>query len=280
MALALLGLCLSLLALRTTYTEAPVPQSLALPGNVDDAVYSLTVSGLLIFALVFRLLWPVRCGRAVYRVTGIEIGLVFFLLAAAVSTFGASDKRQAINHAVMLAAPVCAAVLLVQVLDGAAKVRAVLLIVAALGVVSAYQCAEQFLMSNAITIEQYEKSPEMLLGPLGIEPGTFQHFLFEHRLYSQGIRGFFTTGNSAASFAMFAAFAGLLFVGQRALDAAPGPDGRDAGTRHCSDPAPRVPRFLFPVRAHSVACGADDAGRACVVYPCRFGFRPFFLFRL
>ncbi|MDI6450805.1 O-antigen ligase family protein [Anaerobaca lacustris] len=226
-ALALLGLCLSLLALRTTYTEAPVPQSLALPGNVDDAVYSLTVSGLLIFALVFWLLWQVRFGRAVYRVTGIEIGLVLFLLAAAVSTFGASDKRQAINHAIMLAAPACAAVLLVQVLDGAAKVRAVLLIVAALGVVSAYQCAEQFLMSNAITIEQYEKSPEMLLGPLGIEPGTFQHFLFEHRLYSQGIRGFFTTGNSAASFAMLAAFAGLaLLLSQRRTDAGEAPRSR------------------------------------------------------
>jgi len=69
-ALVLLGLCLSLLALRTTYTEAPVPQALTLPGSMDDAVYGLTVSGLLIFALLFWLLWQVCSGRAIYRVTG------------------------------------------------------------------------------------------------------------------------------------------------------------------------------------------------------------------
>lgn len=220
MALVLLGLCLSLLALRTTYTEAPVPQALTLPGSMDDAVYGLTVSGLLIFALLFWLLWQVCSGRSIYRVTGIEIGLGLFLLAATVSTFGASDKRQAINHTVMLAAPVVATILLVQILDSTSKVRAVLLVVAALGVVCAYQCAEQFLVSNAIAIEQYEKAPETLLNPLGIEPGTFQAFLFEHRLYSRGIRGFFTTGNSAASFAMLAAFAGMaLLLPQQSADA-------------------------------------------------------------
>ena len=93
--------------------------------------------------------------------------------------------------------------------------RLVLIVIVALGIVSAYQCAEQFFVSNAITIEQYEKDPNMLLGPLGIEPGTFQHFLFEHRLYSRGIRGFFTTSNSAASFAICASFAAIaLFAGR------------------------------------------------------------------
>jgi len=218
-ALVLLGLCLSLLALRTTYTEAPVPQALAFPGSMDDAVYGLTVSGLLVFALLFWLLWQVCSGQLVYRVTGIEVGLALFLLAATISTFGASDKRQAINHTVTLAAPVVAAILLVQILDSISEVRAVLLVIAALGVVCAYQCVEQFLVSNAIAIEQYEKAPETLLDPLGIEPDTFQAFLFEHRLYSRGIRGFFTTANSAASFALLAAFAGLVFLlPQRSAD--------------------------------------------------------------
>lgn len=215
-ALVLLGLCLSLLALRVTYTEAPTTQTVTLPESMGDAIYSLTVSGLLIFGLVFWLLWQVWSGRPIYRVTGVEIGLAIFLAAGVISTFGASDKRMAINHMVMLAAPVCAAILLVQILDRASRVRAVLLVVGALGVVTAYQCTEQFLVSNEITVEQYEKDPETLLRPLGIEPGTFQQFLFEHRLYSRGIRGFFTTSNSAASFLLLASFAALALLLQQA----------------------------------------------------------------
>ncbi len=213
--LVLLGLCLSLLALRVTYTEAPTTQTVTLPESMGDAIYSLTVSGLLIFGLVFWLLWQIWSGRPIYRVTGIEIGLAVFLAAGILSTFGASDKRVAINHVVMLAAPVFAAILLVQILDSASRVRAVLLVVGALGVVTVYQCAEQFLVSNEITVEQYEKDPEILLGPLGIEPGTFQQFLFEHRLYSRGIRGFFTTSNSAASFLLLASFAALALLLQQ-----------------------------------------------------------------
>ena len=137
-----------------------------------------------------------------------EIGLILFGAAAILSSLGASDKRAAVNHATILLAPVLAALLLTQILDRPGRIRVVLIVIVALGIVSAYQCAEQFLVSNAITIEQYEKDPSMLLGPLGIEPGTFQHFLFEHRLYSRGIRGFFTTSNSAASFAICACLCG------------------------------------------------------------------------
>ena len=90
-ALALQGLCLSVLALRVTYTEAPTVQTLSLPSGLIDVIYSLTVSGLLIFALVFWLLRRIWSGRPIYRVTGIEIGLGLFLLAAVVSTFAASE---------------------------------------------------------------------------------------------------------------------------------------------------------------------------------------------
>jgi tetratricopeptide (TPR) repeat protein/O-antigen ligase len=117
---------------------------------------------------------------------------------------------------------------LAQILDSLGKVRIVLIVIVALGIVSAYQCAEQFFVSNAITIEQYEKDPNMLLGPLGIEPGTFQQFLFEHRLYSRGIRGFFTTSNSAASFAICAAFAGIALLAGRLQNA----QGRTERVRH------------------------------------------------
>jgi hypothetical protein len=210
-----LGLCLCILALRVTYTESPTSQMLTMPGSLGDTVYSLTLSGLLIFAFLLWLLWGVFTGRLVYRFTGIEIGLAVFGVAAILAAFGASDKRAAMSQIVTLLGPICAALLLAQILDHPAKVRLVLLVLVGLGIVSAYQCAEQRFISNAITIEQYEKNPQMLLEPLGIETGTFQHFLFEHRLYSRGVRGFFTTSNSAASFAILACAAAAVLLVHR-----------------------------------------------------------------
>jgi O-antigen ligase/tetratricopeptide (TPR) repeat protein len=224
----LLGLCLCILALRITYTEGPAGQMLLLAGSVADVIYSLTLSGLLIFSLVLWLLWRILSNRLTYRVTGLELGLVLFGAAAVISTVVASDKRSAITQSMMLLGPILAAVLLTQVLDSPARIRVLLTVIAALGVVSAYQCAEQFFVSNSVTIEQYEKDPKALLDPLGIEAGTFQQFLFEHRLYSRGVRGFFTTSNSAASFAVMASFAALALLVRRS----PEHGDRPAQRRH------------------------------------------------
>jgi O-antigen ligase len=225
--IVLLGLCLGILALRVTYTEAPTAQMIATPGSLFDTVYSLTLSGLLLLGFVLWLLLRILRDRLTYRLTGMEFGLALFVVAAVISTLGASDKRAAVTHSAMLLGPIFGAVLLAQILNSPARVRVVLTVVAALGVVSAYLCAEQLFVSNAITIEQYEKQPQMLLGPLGIEPGTFQHFLFEHRLYSRGVRGSFTTSNSAASFALLASFAAVGLLVRRAWD-----HGRERAQRH------------------------------------------------
>ncbi len=226
---ALLFLCLAVLALRGTYTEGPAVQTLTLPGGLTDALYSLMLSGVLGLALLLWFVRQVWQGRVTYRVTGLEVGLILFLIAAVVSAFGASDKRLAINHVVMLSGPLLSALLLVQILTRNSRIWVVFLVIGALGVVSAYQCAEQFLVSNKILIEQYAREPELLLRPLGIEPGSFQHFLFEHRLYGRGIRGFFTTSNSAASFsilAFFAAVALLLGRSTPSVDEKPRPRSR------------------------------------------------------
>ncbi|MBN1508144.1 MAG: O-antigen ligase family protein [Sedimentisphaerales bacterium] len=209
----LLALCLCILALRVTYTEAPTAQmSSTLPANLADTLYSLTVSSLLIFAFVFWLIVRIYRGGPAYRVTGMEFGLALFVAAAVIAAAGASDKRAAVNQALTLLGPLLAALLLTQILTTDVRIRLVLIVVVALGAVSAYQCAEQLLVSNRITIEQYEQNPKMFLDPLGIDPGTFQQFLFEHRLYSRGIRGYFTTSNSAASFSIVALFAALVLL--------------------------------------------------------------------
>ena len=209
----LLALCVCVIALRTTFTEGPAMQSTTLPTNLSDTVYSLSVSAVLIFSFVLWFVWSFCSKRFLYRLTGIEIGLCLFCVAAVAAGFAAANKRVAITNVAVFLAPPLMALLLVQILDSQSKIKLVLAVIAALGVVSTYQCADQFFTSNQMTIEQYEQDPQSMLEPLGIEPDTLQHFLFEHRLYSRGVRGFFTTRNSAGSFALMTFFAAIvLFI--------------------------------------------------------------------
>jgi O-antigen ligase len=188
-------------------------QSLSNKINIRDPVHSLSFSAILIFSFVFWFVWSFGSEKFFYRITGIEIGLLVFCAASFVSGLVAADKRQVISGVIILLSPILSCVLLIQILNTPAKIKLVLVVIAALGVVCAYQCADQFLFTNQMTIEQYEQSQQSLLGMLGIEPGTLQHFLFEHRLYSKEVRGFFTTSNSAGSFLLLAGFVAVgLFI--------------------------------------------------------------------
>ncbi len=209
----LLALCLCVITLRAMFTESPAAQSAALPANLNDSVYSLSMSAVLFLSFVVWLIMGLYSKRFVYRFSGIEVGLCIFCIAAIVAGFAAANKRAAITNFVTLLGPVLLAILLVQILDSHARIKLLMAVIAALGVVSAYQCAEQFSVSNQMMIEQYEQDRDAVLEPLGIQPGTFAQFLFEHRLYTKGVRGFFTTSNSAGSFALLASFAAIgLFV--------------------------------------------------------------------
>ena len=209
----LLALCMAVIALRTTFTEGPATQSTTFAANLSDSLYSLSVSTVLILAFVSWIVWSFCSRKFIYRRTGIEIGLVIFCAGALIAGLAAADKRLAMTDVAVFLAPALTAFLLVQILDSQVKIKLMLAVIAALGVISVYQCAEQFFVSNQMMIEQYEQDPQSLLGPLDIKPDSFQQFLFEHRLYSKGVRGFFTTRNSAGSFALMALFAAIaLFV--------------------------------------------------------------------
>ncbi len=197
-------LCLCVLAFRVTITEGPAVRSTTMPTNISDSLYSLSISSVLIFSFVVWIVWNLLTGRFIYRPTGIEIGLVLFFTAATISGIAASDKRAAITNFAVTVAPLLMAILLIQILDSQSKIKIVLVIIAAFGFLTAFECVEQFFISNQATIEQYEQNQAELLEPLGVEPGTFQHFLFEHRIYSRGVRGSFTTRNSAGSFLLMA----------------------------------------------------------------------------
>jgi len=206
----LLALCLCVIAIRTTFTESPAMRPSTSPTNLSDSLYSLYISTALFIAFFIWFVSNVCSKKFLYRVTGIEIGLGIFIIGAIVAGFAAADKRLAITTIAVFIAPVLMAILLVQILDSQLKIKLLLATIAALGVVSTYQCAEQHLFSNQVTIEEYERSPQTFLEPLGIEQGTLQQFLFEHRLYTKGVHGFFTTSNSAGSFALMASFAAII----------------------------------------------------------------------
>ena len=209
----LLALCLCVIALRTTLTESPDVQSANQATNLSDTIYSLSISAALFLSFVSWLVWGFCCKKFYYRFTAMGIGLLLLTIAAVVAGFAASNKRAAITDFTMLIAPLFMAVLLVQILDSKSKIKLVLAVIAALGVVSAYQCSSQLFTSNKQLIKFYEQYPDEALAQQNITPNTLKHWQFEHRLYSKDISGFFTTSNSAGSFAMLASFAGIaLFI--------------------------------------------------------------------
>ena len=175
----LLALCLAVIALRTTFTEGPATQSTTFAANLNDSLYSLSVSTVLILTFVLWIVWSFCSRSFIYRRTGMEIGLGIFCVGAFVAGLAATDKRLAMTGIAVFLAPALTAFLLVQILDSQAKIKLMLAVIAALGVISVYQCAEQFFVSNQMTIEQYEQDPQSLLVPMGIKPDSFRQFLFE-----------------------------------------------------------------------------------------------------
>jgi len=212
----LLILCVCVLALRVTYAENPHIVQLNTPNRIlGNDGFSLVISTVLFAAAIVWWLGILLCRKTSYRFSGIEIGLALFLIAGVIGIWAASNKRSAITDLVTLIGPILMALLLIQILDSSEKIILVLFVVVALGAAGAFQCFDQLLSSNQYMIEDYEKDPAGHIGRAGFEPNSFQHMLYEHRLYSKDIRGFFTTGNSAGSFAILATFASIgLFIEQ------------------------------------------------------------------
>jgi len=192
--------CLSTAALRSTVTEGLNIKIADLPSSFAETAFGLTVSTLLISFFVIWLVLSFCSKNTSYRFSGVETGLLIFSAAAVLACLAASNKRAAITSCLSVFSAIAAAVLLIQLLDSNRKVRLVLVVIAALGVVSAWQCEEQFFYFNDQQIELYEQDPDAQLASQNIKPDGLQRFQFEHRLYSKGVNGFFTTRNSAGCF--------------------------------------------------------------------------------
>ena len=220
----LLVLCVCVIVLRTTFTEGPTLQTATLPSSITDSMYglpiwravlissfSMFVSTALIFSFAAWIVLSLFSRKFSYRLSGIETGLLLFCVAAVISSLAAPDKRGAINSFTGLVAPILTAMLLVQILDSQTKIKLILILIVALGMVSTYRCWEQY-SDNEHLIKFYEQDPDAALAQHRIDPNSLEHFQFEHRLYSKDVSGFFTTSNSAGSFALLASFAAVVLL--------------------------------------------------------------------
>jgi len=206
---SLLCVVMGLIVLRSTLIEAPLVDQIQARLMLNSENISLLISTVLLACLGVWFLAAVVGGQFRWHKTGFGIAVGVFVVAGLLSASFASNKRAAITDLVTLATPMLAAMLLVQLLTSAAKVRLALLLVLAIGAAATIQCIDQQTDSNETLITEYESNPAEFLDKQGIEPDTMEHFMYEHRLYSKDIRGFLMTSNSTATFFLMAAFAGL-----------------------------------------------------------------------
>ncbi|MHC4103861.1 MAG: O-antigen ligase family protein [Planctomycetota bacterium] len=220
----LFALCVCVIVLRTTFTEGPTVHVAALPSSLTDSLYglpiwravlissfSMFVSTALIFCFVIWIVLNLCSRKFTYRLSGIEIGLLLFCIAAFISGIAAPDKRAVISSFTGLIAPVLMSMLLVQILDSQTKIKLILIVIVALGIVSTYRCWEQY-SENEHLIKFYEQDPDAALAQHRIAPNSLEEFQFKHRLYSKDISGFFTTSNSVGSFTLMASFAAVVLL--------------------------------------------------------------------
>jgi len=216
-------LCMAIITLRSLSIESPNTTTTNPWFTITDELSSLSLSTSFLAIVLIWFIQSVIRRKFFYRYTAIELGLIVFIIASCLSISVASNLRSAITGFVTILTPMLAAVILVQTLCSPKRVKALLYTLACLGVVSAFYSVLQFFWVNPMLIEQYQGDPTDFLSKLAIVPGSFRHMLFEHSLYSRDIRSFFTTGNSAGSFAILtlAAAVALLADKLRRLKSSP-----------------------------------------------------------
>ena len=207
-----LSVLLAILAIRAACTEAFHPSSGLSFMGAFDTVKSLSLSAILILASSAAIIYSAVKPKFKYFSTGIEAGLIVFAIGATIATYAASNVRDSITYSITLIAPIITAIILVYLLDRRWKIYLVFMVLTGLGVLNTFSCADQLFVSNKEMITQYEESPDEQLKYLSIEKGTLEHFMYEHRLYSKDIKGYFTTGNSAGSFFLLSAASAIMLM--------------------------------------------------------------------
>jgi O-antigen ligase len=203
----LLAIVAGITLLRATAIEMPhLQQQTAL---LNPRLVSLLMSSILLACAAAWLLVQFRRPALRWRRSWLGWAAVVFVIAGLLSTVFASDKRAALTDVVTLAAPMAAAMLMVQWLTTRQRIRLLLFGLLAVGAAAAATSADQYFSSNESLIADYQDDPAAHLQRLNIEPGSLEQWMYEHRLYSRGVRGFLLTANSTATFFLLAVFAGI-----------------------------------------------------------------------
>lgn len=166
----LLAVCLCVLACRATIPEGITSVLYAGKDFFASVVSNIVFSAALIFSALAWFAVNLYRGRFRYRSSGIIFGLFVFIVAGFLSVYVASDKRLAVTDFVMFVGVLLMAVLLVQLLTSPDRIRLVLYVITALGVMQTYECTDQFFASNELTIRQYESDPNAMLQKVGVIP--------------------------------------------------------------------------------------------------------------
>jgi O-antigen ligase/tetratricopeptide (TPR) repeat protein len=193
--------------LRATYIETPhLQQQSAL---LKPQLVSLLLSTILFACAAVWLFGQFRQPAFRWRRTWLGIATIVFVAAGLLSVTQASDKRAAMTDLVTLTAPIAAAMLLVQWLTTRVRIRLLLFGLLSIGAAAAAVSADQYFSSNEALIADYQEDSAAHLQRLNIEPGSLEQWMYEHRLFSKGVRGFLLTSNSTATYFLLVVFAGI-----------------------------------------------------------------------
>jgi hypothetical protein len=173
---------LAVLVLRGTYSESPGTDTIDPAQVLTNEGFSLIISMVLLVCVSLWLVSSLLRKPYRWRKTGLLIGLELLVIGMFLSGKAASNIRAAVSESFILIVPVIVAVMMIQLIRNRVQIRLVLLVIVTLGLCNAYQCFDQFSSGNQMMVEQYEQNPDGQLERLNIEKGSFEHFLYEHRL--------------------------------------------------------------------------------------------------
>lgn len=146
--------------------------------------------------------------RRAFRTTGLLPGLLLVVIAAGISTVVAGNQRLAINASLDWMCLPIASVVLIQVTRRRWQQRVLLGAVLATAAVQAFQCYDRYTMLDE-TWAGYQSRRGEFWASQGVDPDSGTVALFEQRMKSGEVGGFFAHTNVAASYLVMCGLASL-----------------------------------------------------------------------
>jgi len=206
----LLAVILAMRPLVTETFESALPsvvRSLGFIGATSPATTAIFDVGIWIAAVAATLAIWIRRER--WRWTGIEVGWLFLLIAAVISTLSTSNQRIAINASANWLTALVLLMVLANLCRDRLRVGLLLAIVVASGMTAATKCAMYVLVEQKETHRSYFAQKEQQWASQGIPLDDPRVELFERRMDSGEASGFLPFSNVQGIGLGLATFAAL-----------------------------------------------------------------------